>query len=78
MDAGSLGAWDSCCQLGACGDPVQVEGCIFDKRLEPEVNGHDAHELVEWVDRCCAKGTSNVLNCCILCYIKLAEEASLT
>jgi len=55
-----------------------VEGCIFDKQLELEVDRHDAYELVEWVDGCCAEGTGNVPNCCILCCAKLAEEASLT
>jgi len=55
-----------------------VEGCIFDKQLEMEVDGHDAHELVERVNGCHAEGTSDVPNCCVLCCAELAEEASLT
>jgi hypothetical protein len=26
MSVGSPGAWDSCCQLRACGNSIQVEG----------------------------------------------------
>jgi hypothetical protein len=54
-----------------------VERCIFDEHLDVEVNGHDGHELVEWVNWGGAEGAGDVSDSFILGCMEFAKKGSL-
>jgi hypothetical protein len=57
---------------------IEVKGCVLNKHLDAKVNGHDSHQLMEWVDRHGAESTGNMSNGFILGGAEFSEETSLT